>query len=91
MNQNCLTPNELQECDTAIELPNFWTFLDGLVCLICRLGENQRLVSNGHKQVGALKFQIVVAPDILIANLYEPVVGRGHDCAILNTSGLLQL
>ena len=37
----------------------------------------------------AIKFQSVVAPNGLIANLYGPVEGRRHDSALLAMSGLL--
>ena len=40
---------------------------------ITRPGENQRLLSNGHKRVHRLKFQSVVLPNWLIAHLYGPV------------------
>ena len=56
---------------------------------ICRPGRNQRVVYNGHKRVHALKFQSVVAPNGLIANLYGPVEGRRHDSAMLAMSNLL--
>ena len=44
----------------------------------------------GHKKINALKFQSVVAPNGLIANLYGTVEGR-RDSAILARSGLLTL
>lgn len=50
-----------------------WGFVDGTVCPICRPGDNQRVVHNGHKRVHALKFQSVVATNGLIANLNGPV------------------
>ena len=37
----------------------------------------------------AIKFQSVVAPNGLLANLYGPVEGRRHDSALLAMSGLL--
>ena len=37
--------------------------MDGTVRSICRTGENQRLVCNGHKRVNALKFQAVALPN----------------------------
>ena len=37
------------------------------------LGEYQRIVYNGHKRVHSLKFQLVVIPNGMIANLYVPV------------------
>ena len=64
-------------------LQNCWGFVDGTVQPICRPGEHQRVVYNGHKRVHALKFQSVVAPNGLIANLVGPMEGRRHDCAML--------
>ena len=48
-------------------------FVDGTVRPICRTGENQRLVYNGHKRVHALKFQAVALPNGLIGHLFGPV------------------
>ncbi|XP_066928677.1 uncharacterized protein [Clytia hemisphaerica] len=95
INQPWLSPVKLQEYADAIHakgaaLENCWGFVDGTVRPICRPGEHQRIVYNGHKRVHALKFQSVVAPNGLIANLYGPMEGRRHDCALLNASGLLQ-
>ena len=47
--------------------------MDGTVRQISRPGDNQHLVYNGHKRVPALKFQAVVIPSGLVANLYGPV------------------
>ena len=46
---------------------------------------------NGHERVHALKFQSVVAPNGVIANLYGPVEGRGYDSGMLVESNLLPL
>jgi len=94
INQPWLSPPNLQSFADAINnkgaaLNNCWGFVDGTVRPICRPGRNQRLVYNGHKRVHALKFQSVVAPNGIIANLYGPVEGRRHDSAILAMSGLL--
>ena len=48
-----------------------------------------RNLYNGHKNVHAIKFQSVVAPNGLVANLYGPVEGKRHDSGILAMSGLL--
>ena len=56
---------------------------------VCRPGENQRVLYNGHKKVHAIKFQSVVAPCGLIANLFGPVEGRRHDSGMLAMSRLL--
>ena len=70
-------------------LDNCWGFVDGTVRPICRPNRNQREVYNGHKRVHSLKFQSVVAPNGMIANLFGPVEGRRHDAAMLVMSGLL--
>lgn len=54
-------------------LDNCFGFVDGTVRPICRPGEMQRTVYNGHKGVHGLKFQSVVLPNGLIANLFGPV------------------
>ena len=74
---------------TGAALDNCWGFIDGTVRPICRPKQNQRAVYNGHKRVHAIKFQSVVAPNGLIANLFGPVEGRRHDSALLAMSGLL--
>ena len=94
-NQDWLAPAKLSEYADAIyqkgaAIDFCWGFVDGTVRPICRPSENQRMVYNGHKRVHAIKFQSVVAPNGLIANLFGPMEGRRHDCALLNASGLLQ-
>ena len=64
-------------------------FVDGTVRPICRPNRNQWEVYNGHKRVHSLKFQSVVAPNAIIANLFGPVKGKRHDAAMLVMSGLL--
>ena len=55
-------------------LNNCFAFVDGTVRPICRPGTvNQRLLYNGHKRVHGIKFQSVVTPDGMIANMYGPV------------------
>ena len=70
-------------------LDNCWRFIDGTVRPICRPKENQRMVYDGHKRVHALKFQSIVTPNGLIANLFGPVEGRRHNSGMLAMSGLL--
>ena len=78
LDQPWLNSNHLENFARAVyekgtALENCWGFVDGTVRPICRPGENQRVMYNGHKRVHALKFQSVVAPNGLIANLYRPV------------------
>ena len=72
-------------------LQNCWGFIDGTVRPICRPRSNQRILYNGHKRVHSIKFQSVVIPNGLIENLWGPMEGRRHDCALLASSGLLNL
>lgn len=74
---------------TGAPLPNCWGFIDGTVRPVSRPGKNQRVLYNGHKRVHAIKFQSIVAPNGLIANLFGPVEGRRHDSGMLAESGLL--
>ena len=64
------------------------------VLLMAQLGQSADLARtkelyNGHKRVYTIKFQSVVAPNGLIANLYGPVEGKRHDSRMLAESGLL--
>ena len=44
---------------------------------------------NGHKREHGIKFQSVVVPNGLVANMFGPFEGRRHDAALLADSGLL--
>ena len=94
LEQDWLSPVNLEEFTRVIHgkgaaLDNCWGFVDGTVRPTCRPGQNQRVLYNGHKKVHAIKFQSVVAPNGLIANLFGPVEGKKHDSAMLAQSGLL--
>ena len=47
---------------------------------LCRPGEHQRVIYNGHKRVHALKFQCVALPNGLIGNLFGPVGKFCREC-----------
>ena len=73
-----LNPAALQIYSNVISgkgaaLHNCFGFVDGTVRPVCRPGEHQRVIYNGHKRVHALKFQCVALPNGLIGNLYGPV------------------
>ena len=77
-NQAILNPLALQQYADAVSdkgaaLNNCFGFVDGMVRPICRPGEHQRMVYNGHKRVHALKFQAVALPNGLIGQLFGPV------------------
>ncbi|KAK7474943.1 hypothetical protein BaRGS_00033830 [Batillaria attramentaria] len=92
--QPWLTIAKLHEYSAAVyakgaPLNLCWGFIDGTVRKMCKPQVHQREVYNGHKRVHALKFQSVVTPNGLIANLFGPMPGRRHDAALLNASGLM--
>ena len=77
-NHTLLSSENLQRYADSIAakgaaLQNCFGFVDGTVRPICRPKHNQRVVYNGHKRVHSLKFQSVVLPNGIIANLYHPV------------------
>ena len=73
-NRTLLSPENLQRyADSIAALENCFGFVGGTVRPICRPKQNQRVVYNGHKRVHSLKFQSVVVPSGMIANLYGPV------------------
>ena len=82
-NPQLLDPASLQMYCDAISrncspLDNCFGFIDGTVRPVCRPGEKQRVLYNGHKRVHALKFQSVVLPSGMIAHTYGPV-GKLND------------
>ncbi|CAB4045578.1 Hypothetical predicted protein [Paramuricea clavata] len=92
--QPLLSPANLSSYGEVIHqagapLVNCWGFVDGTVRPICRPGQHQRILYNGHKRVHSIKFQSVVTPNGLIANLSGPCEGKKHDSGMLRESGLL--
>ena len=76
---------------TGAPLTNCFGFIDGTVRPICRPTRHQRVCYNGHKRFHSLKFQSVVVPVGMIANMFGTIEGRRHDCALLRRSGLLNV
>jgi len=77
-NNTVMDPPQLQRYADAIvakgsPLDNCFGFVDGTVIPICRPGQNQRLVYNGHKRVHAIKFQSLALPNGIVGNMYGPV------------------
>ena len=77
-NQALLNPQKLEVYAATVQdkgaaLDNCFGFIDGTVRPICRPGENQRILYNGHKRVHAIKFQSVTLPNGMIAQLFGPV------------------
>ena len=81
MNQNWLSRRIFELFAEVVHtkqapLDNCWGFVDGTTRLVCRPGKNQRLLYNSHKRYHYIKFQSVVAPNGLIANLFAPLEGK---------------
>ena len=77
-NHNLLSPLKLEEYAASVSakgIPsdNCFGFVDGIVRPISRPEMNQRLVFNGHKRIHAIKFQSVVTPNGMIANMFGPL------------------
>ena len=92
--QPFLSPDQLKTYAEVIHelgapLENCFGFIDGTVRPIGRPKQHQRVMYNGHKRVHAIKFQSVVLPNGIIANLFGPVEGKRHDSIMLYESGLL--
>ena len=67
MNQNWLSWRNLELFAEVIHtkeapLDNCWGFVYGTTRPVCRPGQNQRLLYNGHKRYHCIEFQSVVAP-----------------------------
>lgn len=93
-NHTILGPQQIQEYANAVHakgapLKNCFGFIDGTLREISRPKYHQRLVYNGHKRRHGLKFQSVVVPNGIIANLQGPYEGRKHDCSMLYETNLL--
>ena len=76
-NNTLLNPPFVESYAHAIDskgspLPNCFGFIDGTVRPICRPEQNPRIFYNGHKRVHGLKYQSVVLPNGMIANMYNP-------------------
>jgi hypothetical protein len=67
-----------------------WGFIDGTLRRTCRPTFNQEYSYSGHKRCHGVKFQSVVVPDGLIACLYGPFEGSGHDARMLVESAIVE-
>ena len=70
---------------------NMWGFIDGTARQICRPTFFQRLFFSGHKRNHCLKYQGIMCPDGIIAQMKGPWVGRRNDCGMLNESQLVDI
>ena len=94
MDQSWLDATSLASYSAAIHakgapLNNCFGFIDGTVRAIDRpSGQIQRACFNGHKRFHGIKFQSIALPNGLIGNLFGPMEGCRHDCALLHESNL---
>jgi len=65
---------------------NCWGFIDNKVMPICRPSRNQEEVYNGHKRTHSLKYQSIMIPNGLIANMFVSMEGHRHNAALLHFS-----
>ena len=77
-NHQLLRPRNLKYYAVVVHkkgapLDNCFGFVDGTVRPISRPECNQRIVYNGQKRIHAIKFQSIVTPDGMIANMFGPV------------------
>jgi len=66
-----------------------WAFIDGTARQICRPSEGQEVAYSGHKRYHALKYQALITPDGMFADMYGPVEGRINNQGLLTASKLL--
>ncbi|KIY60963.1 hypothetical protein CYLTODRAFT_363518 [Cylindrobasidium torrendii FP15055 ss-10] len=66
-----------------------WGFIDCTIRRICRPKNFQEEAYNGYKKYHALKYQGVMLPCGIIANLYGPLEGRRNDNQLLADSHIL--
>ncbi|XP_068708323.1 uncharacterized protein [Montipora foliosa] len=88
LDQNWIDAQSFAEAihNAGSPLDNCWGFIDGTLRPRCRPIRNQRILFSGHKRTHGLKFQSVVCPNGLIANLYGPIAGHHHDAFMLHES-----
>ena len=78
LNYQLLRPRNLKYFAVVVHrkgapLDNCFGFVDGTVRPISRPECNQRIVYIGHKRIHVIKFQSIVTPDGMIANMFGPV------------------
>ena len=89
-----LQPGDMHRYAEAIyqhgaPLQNCFGFIDGTVREVARPKYDQRVMYNGPKRVLGIKFQSVVTPNGLIANLSGPFEGKRNGSVMLHEFGLL--
>ena len=74
--------------DKGCCLTNCWGFLDESQLRICRPGDGQESIYNGHKRQHSLKYQSLMLSNGIIAQFWGLFKGRHHDSAMYFFSGL---
>ena len=72
-----------------VSIQNCCSFIDGTVCPVCRMQQNQRISYNQHKKTHAIKFLSVVTPNGLIEMVDGPYEGAKHRNGMLKHSSAL--
>ena len=93
MDQPYLTQDNLRLMADAVRekgcpLSTCFGFIDGTLIQSCRPTYNQKELYNGKDRCHGLKYQSLVTPNGLVANLYGPVEGRRHDAVLFRESKL---
>ncbi|XP_077519297.1 uncharacterized protein LOC144129190 [Amblyomma americanum] len=74
----------------AAPLSNGWGFIDGTARAFSRPSTNQKLFFSGHKRIHAEKYQAIMCPNGIIAQLNGPYTSSRHDAGILRKSRTYQ-
>ena len=92
LDQEWITPDRFAGAiaNKGAPLNNIWGFVEATLHAICRPKYHEQTVFNGRQQIHSLKFQSVICPNGLIADLYGPIKGRKRNSALLKESTLIQ-
>lgn len=89
----CFTEHRITKYIDAVRrtgalIDNVGGFIEGTFIPLARPIKNQESAYNGWKRCHGIKFQAISFPDGMIGSFYGPVVGRRHDCYLLDNSKL---
>lgn len=92
--KNHLSPYNLKRFNEAIiqkgsPYSEVIGFIDGTLNAVCRPGENQEGLYNGHVKQHGLKYQGIVTPDGITVSLCGPFAGAIHDMNMLDSSDIV--
>lgn len=88
-----MTPQVLQQFSQSVHnagspLDCCFGFIDGTMRPVCRPTIGQRAIYNGHYRTHGFKYQSLLTPDGIIADLRGPFPGNTHDLTMLRGSRL---